>query len=141
MPCSYFLFIYFFVVFPFPCAFSVFPFLFRFVVLRLFLVSPSSLFFSLPCSPRWRIMLFCLRATPPPRGACEPAYLRIPLVCCLLSFVLAVIYFVLFSSFNFFDFDLGVVLFHPVFLWVLWCLFGFGFGCDSFSIPGMTHDT
>ena len=41
-----------------------------------------------------------------------------------------------FSSFlPFFDFDLDSVCFHPVFfLWVLCCLLGFGFGCDSFSI-------
>ena len=34
-----------------------------------------------------------------------------------------------------FDFDLDMVRFHPVFfLWVLCCLLGFGFCCDSFSI-------
>ena len=35
----------------------------------------------------------------------------------------------------FFDFDLDIVCFHPVFfLWVLCCLLGFGFCCDSFSM-------
>ena len=55
---------------PLPCSFS-FVFSFRLVVFRLFLVSPSSLFFSLPCFPWLRILLFCYfvsGATPPPRS-------------------------------------------------------------------------
>ena len=44
----------------------------------------------------------------PPRAACEPACMRIPLVYCLLAFLLF-IYFIFFCSFPFFDFDLDVV--------------------------------
>ena len=56
--------------------FSVFPFFFRFFVFRLFLVSPSSLFLSLPCSPWWRILFFSFGATSPLRclRACKSAY-------------------------------------------------------------------
>ena len=61
-----------------------------------FPVLPSVLFFSLPCSPWWWILSFCLGAAPP-RATCEPASLRIPLVCCLLSCVLA-FYLFYFSS-------------------------------------------
>ena len=80
----------------------------------------------------------------PPRAACEPAHLCIPLACCLFSCFIALLlrsifYFevprsiILFLFLAFFDFDLDVVLFHPVFfLWVLCCLLGFC--CDSFSI-------
>ena len=57
----------------------------------------------------------------------------------LSSFFLALLmltylyFFLLFLPF--FDFDLDIVCFHPVFfLWVLCCLLGFGFCCDSFSI-------
>ena len=65
--------------------------------------------------------------------------MRIPLACCLLSSFLRwwcwliFIFFLLFLPF--FDFDLDIVCFHPVFLlWVLCCLLGFGFCCDSFRI-------
>ena len=63
-----------------------------------------------------------------------------PLACCLLpSFFLALLmltylyFFLLFLPF--FDFDSDIVCFQPVFfLWVVCCLLGFGFCCDSFSI-------
>ena len=56
-----------------------------------------------------------------------------------LLFFLALLVFDLSSFFlfflPFFDFDLDSVCFHSVFfLWVLCCLLGFGFYCDSFSI-------
>ena len=116
------------------------PRLFRF---RLFLVSPSSLFFSLPCFPWWRIpliLLFRLGATPPPTLRASLNYAYSP--CVLSSFFLAfllLIYFLwlyfFFSSFSFFRFRFGHRLFHSVFfLWVLCCLLGFSFCCDSFSI-------
>ena len=71
----------------------------------------------------------------PPRAACEPASTRIPLACCTLSCVLPV-YLLYFSSLpSLFRFRFGHRLFHPIFfLWVLCCLLGFGFRCDSFSI-------
>ena len=65
--------------------------------------------------------------------------MRIPLACCLLLSCVADVDLSLFFFFllflPFFDFDLDIVCFHPVFfLWVLCCLLGFGFCCDSFSI-------
>ena len=61
----------------------------------------------------------------PPCAACEPASLRIPPVCCLLSFLalLIFIFLFLFSSLPFFLFRFGRCLFHPVlFLWVSFML-------------------
>ena len=79
-------------------------------------------------------LLLRLGATPPPRSLWAWS-MRIPLACCL-SCVVDVdlpLFFLLFLPF--FDFDLGIVCFHPVFfLWVLCCLLGFAFCCDSFSI-------
>ena len=107
------------------------------------LLSPSSLFFSLPCFSLVVdsvILLFRLGATPPPRSL-RASIMRIPLACCLLSsfFFVALLmltylfFFLLFLPI--FDFDLDIVCFHPVFfLWVLCCLLGLGFCCDSFSI-------
>ena len=107
------------------------------------LLSPSSLFFSLPCFSLVVdsvILLFRLGATPPPRSL-RASIMRIPLACCLLSsfFFVALLmltylfFFLLFLPI--FDFDLDIVCFHPVFfLWVLCCLLGFGYCCDSFRI-------
>ena len=79
-------------------------------------------------------LLLRLGATPPPRSLWAWS-MRIPLACCL-SCVVDVdlpLFFLLFLPF--FDFNLGIVCFHPVFfLWVLCCLLGFAFCCDSFSI-------
>ena len=79
--------------------------LFRFVVFRLFLVRSPSIFFPLPCSPWWRILFFCLDATPPSRclRACKSAYSPYNM-CCLISCVLALFFFS-----PFLDFDLDVV--------------------------------
>ena len=81
----------FFFVSPFPSRRSPFsPSFSILVVFRSFLVSPSSSFYSFPpCSPWWRILFFCLGATPP---AVLLANLKvrvcIPRVCCLVSCVL-----------------------------------------------------
>ena len=54
------------------------------------------------------------------------------LLCCVADVDLS-FFFLLFLPI--FDFDLDIVCFHPVFfLWVLCCLLGLGFCCDSFSI-------
>ena len=81
------------------------------------------------------ILLFRVGATPPPRAPCEPEVCVFPLRAVLLPCVAVDL-----SSFSllflpFFDFDLGIVCFHPVFfLWVLCCLLGFDFCCYSFNI-------
>ena len=60
--------------------------------------------------------------------------MRTPLACCLLFFPSCGAYF-FYSSFPFSTSIWTSVCFHPVFfLWVLCCLIGFGFCCDSFSI-------
>ena len=104
---------------------------------RLFLVSPSSLVFLLPRFPWWRVLfflLFRLGATAPPRSF-RAWSMHIPLACCLLSCVTDVDLFYYFPSSFPFRFRFGHRLFHPVFfLWVLCCVLGFGFCCDSFSI-------
>ena len=142
--------VYFFYRFPSPffSSVSVFHSLFLFrsfcpFVLSfsdLFLVSPSSLFFSLPCFPWWRILLFwyfVLALHPPPRSL-RAWCMRVPLACCLLSsflrprcwYIVIVLLFLPFFRFRF-----GHRLFHPAFLlWVLCCRRGFGFCCDSFSV-------
>ena len=127
-------------------SFSVFPVLvpfsfvlsFRLVDFRLFLVSPS-LFFSLPCFPWWQILLFCYFVSavhPLPRAPCEPEVCVFPLRAVFFLALLMLIYLYFFLLFlPFFDVDLDIVCFHPVFfLWVLCCLLGFGFCCDSFSV-------
>ena len=84
------------------------------------------------------ILLFRLGATPPPRAPCvfEVCLFSLRADVFFLSYVADVdlsLFFLLFLPF--FDFYLDIVCFHPVFfLWVLCCLFGFGFCCDSFSI-------
>ena len=113
---------------------------FRLVVFRLILVSASSLLLSLPSLLSLVadsvILLFRLGATPPPRSL-RASSMRIPLACYLLSLLRCwcwlIFFFLLFLPI--FDFDLAIVCFHPVFfLWVLCCLLGLGFCCDSFSI-------
>ena len=86
---------------------------FRFVVFRLFLVSPSSLFFSLSCFPWWRILLFCyfVSALHPPARSLRAWSMRIPLACCLLSCVLDVDLLFLLLFLPFFDLDLDIVCF------------------------------
>ena len=126
-------------------SFSVFPFLapfsfvlsFGLVVFRLFLVSPSPLFSSLPCFSLVAdsvIMLFHFVSAlrPPPHALLATLkYAYSP--CVLSSCVLDADLF--FSSLaSLFRFRFGHGLFRPVFfLWALCCLLGFGFCCDSFS--------
>ena len=119
--------------------FSVLPFFFvlsfRFVVIRLFLVSPF-LLFALPCSPWWRMLFFCLGATPPPwclrarkcaySPCCVlPCFLR----CCVLAFYSFDFVLCLFPFSIYFRF--GRRSFHPVFFRC--CLLGFDFCCDPFT--------
>ena len=95
------------------------------------------LFFSLPCFPWWRILLFCYsrRYTPPAllaslKDAYSPCVLSL-----LASLMLTYFLFFLSSLPSLFGFRYGHRLFHPVFFWwVLCCLLGVGFCCDSFSI-------
>ena len=125
-------------VFPSLVPFS-FVLSFRLVGFRLFLVSPSSLFFSLPCFPWWRLLLLCyfVSALHPPALLASLKYAHFP---CVLSFVfflafLMLIYLFFLLFLPFFRFRFGHRLFHPVFfLWVLCCLLGFGFCCDSFGL-------
>ena len=74
---------------------------------RLFLVSPSPLFFWFPCLPWWRILLFCVDATSPPGclRAWKSAY-SCPLSCVRDFFTLF-----FFSSFPRADLDLNAVCF------------------------------
>ena len=107
--------------------------------MSVFLVSPCSLFFFaslLSCVEDSVILLFRLGATPPPRAPCEPEVCVFPLRAVFFLALLMLTYLYFFLLFlPFFDFDLDIVCFHPVFfLWVLCCLLGFGFCCDSFSI-------
>ena len=117
---------------------------FRLVVFRLILVSPSSLLLSLPCFPWWRILLFCYsvissRRDTPPRAPCESEKCVFPLRAVYFLALLMLTYqeslFFFFSSFPFSISIWTSFVFHPVFFsWVLCCLLGFGFCCDSFSI-------
>ena len=85
------------------------------------------------------ILLFRLGATPPPRSL-RVCSMRIPLACCLLPSLFLALLMLTYLNFiscvpSVFDFDLDIVCFRPVFfVWVLCCLLGFGFCCDSFSI-------
>ena len=72
--------------------------------------------FSLPCLSS-AVVLPYVPVLHPPRAACEPANLRIPVVCCLLSCLLFCLLAFVFSSSTsipslLFYFDLKVVLFH-----------------------------
>ena len=114
------------------CSFSV-----RFVLSScrfclLFLGSRSSLFFSLPCFPWWRILLFCyfVSALPSPRAPCEPEVFVFPSRasslrrwCCLFFF---------FSSFPFSMLIWRSLVSSSIFL--VTRISGFGFCRDSFSI-------
>ena len=152
---SFFLLSFFFLRFSSPFLyFSVFPFLVPFcsfcpfclVVLRLFLVSPSSLFFPLPCFPWWRILFICyfVSAIHPLAFIASLKYAYSP---CVLSFLaLLMLTYLTFSYLpSLFRFRLGHRLLHPVFfLWLLCCLLGFGLCCNSFNIrmiciPIRTH--
>ena len=75
------------------------------------------------------------RYTPPPRSL-RAWSMRFPLACCLLALLMLTYHCFFLLVLPFFDFDLDIVCFHPVFfLWVLLCcLLGFGFCCDSFII-------
>ena len=94
----------------------------------------------LPCSPLLGGGFYSsVSALQPPRAPCERASLRIPLVCRLLSCVLAfyLFYFSSLPSFPFSAFDLDVVCFIPgsVFSLVgIIRLRGFGLCCNSFSV-------
>ena len=106
IPFSFLLLLFFF-----PFCHSPFPLPFRFVVFRLSLVSPSSITFSLPCSSRWRILLFCLGDTPPTR--CVRVCMCADFPCALTSFLRSCCLFSLsfFSSFPFSISILDVVCF------------------------------
>ena len=87
--------------------------------------------------PWWRIRYSVISS----RGYTPPALLaslKYAYSACVLSSCVAdvdLFSFIFFSLSSFFDFDFDIVCFHPVFfLWVLCCLLGFGFCCDSFSI-------
>ena len=126
-------------LFPFSFVWS-----FRLVVFRSFIVTPCSLFVSVPCFSWWRIvvkiMLFRLGGTPPPGAPCEPE---------ICVFPLRAVFFLAFLMLNCFLFSsrpsppslfsisipIWTSFVSPCLsLWVLCCLLGFGFCCDSFSI-------
>ena len=133
-PLSFSFFLFFLVFFvvrfssPFcrsPCSPSLFLFSFvlsfRILVFRLFLVSPSSTFFSLPCFPWWRILLFCyfvsaLRRTPSPALLASLKYACSP--CVLSSFLRSWCWFIYFFLLFLFRFRFGHRLCHPVFFLV-----------------------
>ena len=121
---TFFLFFFFFLRFSLSfLLFSVFSFLvpfsfvlsFRLIVFRLLLVSPSSLLFSLPCFPYWRILLFCYFASAlhSPRPPCESEVCVFPLrtvfFLALLMLTYLQSYFHLFLTLS--DFDLDIVCF------------------------------
>ena len=113
-----------FVVLSVPVPFYL-PFVlpFRLVGFRLFLVSPSSLFFSFPSFPSWRVLLFSyfISALHRPPHFLRACSMRIPLACCLLSCVLDVDFFSSPSLFSTSIWTSDDRLFHPVFfLWVLY---------------------
>ena len=96
-------------------AFSLFHFVFSSGRFRLFLVWPYSLFFSLPCFPWWRILLYCyfVSVPHPTRAPCEPK-VCVPLRAVFFLAFLMLIYLTLFSI------SIWTSLFHPVrFLWIL----------------------
>ena len=84
------------------------------------------------------ILLFRLRATPPPALLASLKYAYSPCVLSSvfsLTFSVMLIYYYFSSLPSIFRFRFGHRLFHPVFvLWVLRCLRGFGFCCDWFSM-------
>ena len=85
--------------------------------------------------PWWRIRYSVIssRGYTPPALLASLKYAHPPCVLSLLALLTYLYFFLLFLTF--FDFDLGIVCFRPAFfLWVLYCLLGFGFCCDSFSI-------
>ena len=120
-----------FVVLRVPLPFFLFSFVlsFRLVVFRLFLVSPSSLFFLLPCFPWWRILLFCyfVSAIHPPRTPCEPEVCVFPLCDVFVyAFLMLVFIFLLFLPFyRVFEFYLDIFHFILSSLGVRCCLLGF----------------
>ena len=102
-------------------------------------IHPPHTSYSLLCFPWWRILLLCyfVLALHHPRAPCETdVYVWVfPLraVFSLAFFMLTFFFLLLFLPFfRFVRFRFGHRLFHPVFfLWVLCCLLGFGFCCDS----------
>ena len=82
------------------------------------------------------ILLFRLGVTPTTRSL-RTWSMCVPRACCILFFLALLMLTYLFFCLlflPFFDFDLDIVCFPPVFFfWVLCCLLGFGFCCDSFS--------
>ena len=103
IPLAYFVPFFFFPCFSsfflFPFAVLRFPLAFRFVVFRCFLFRLLRFSF---CFPALLGGAFCsfvytfVSVLHTPRAACEPANLRIPLVCCLACF-LALVYFIFYS--------------------------------------------
>ena len=101
--------------------FSVFSFLvpfsfvlsFRLIVFRLLLVSPSSLLFSLPCFPYWRILLFCYFASAlhSPRPPCESEVCVFPLRTVFFLALLMLTYVFFFFLPSLFRFRFGHRLF------------------------------
>ena len=82
----------------FSCPFTPFPLPFRFVFscCRFPFVSCitfSAFSFGFPALLVGGLSSFFLGATPPPRAACEPASMRMPLACCLLAFLLFIYLF------------------------------------------------
>ena len=95
-------------------------------------------FFSLPCFPSWRILLFCyfVSALHPPPRSLRAWSMRIPLACCLFSCVVDVDLSIFSSLPSLFRFRMGHRLSSCIFLA---CLLGFDFCCDSFSIRSMIY--
>ena len=81
------------------------------------------------------ILLFRLGATPPPALLASLKYAYSACVLFSLAFLMLTSFYFFLLFLPLFDFNVDIICFHPVFfLWVLWCLIGFGFCCDSFSI-------
>ena len=119
-----------------PCSFFVrfvlsscrFPFVYC-IAFFAFLFAPL-----LPLVADSVILLFRLGATPPP-ALCEPEVCVFSLRAVFFLALLMFTFFFFLPFLPFFRFRFGHRLFLPIFfLWVLCCLLGFGFCCDSFSI-------
>ena len=123
------------------CVFSFllpFPFILSFCLFFCLFLQDHILrfFLALPCF-LWRILLFCDLVSalhPPPARLASLKFAYSP---CLRSCVDDVDLFCFISSSlpSLLRFRFGHRFFHPVlFLWVLCCLLGFGFGGDSLTI-------
>ena len=98
-------------------------------------------YFLFSCNPMWRILLFCCFVSVlhlPPRSLRASS---MPQVCLKYASTMRcwLIFFLFVFSSSPFLFRFGHC-FRPVFsLWVLCCLLGFGFCCDSFCILYIIH--